>query len=134
VKSSKSTSAASALSPTSMIKGKAVELDILSTIPIGNTAPLLPDNPQMNSYSQEYVAGPQSQVHRNSSVAALATAAHSLESSMLALSHNMTNLTNETMALDISSIGLTADAIGKITDALAKVKQLHWSESRVGPV
>ncbi|KAF7966795.1 hypothetical protein HWV62_37003 [Athelia sp. TMB] len=118
-------------------KGKAIEPEGVNQVLSSHMSPW--QDPQLRPYT--LIPSPEGHspgniempVPQNMSIPALVMAATSLELSMQTLSHKMLSLSNGTMPLDLNSIGLTADAIGKVTDALAKVKQLHWSESRVGP-
>jgi len=68
----------------------------------------------------------------NASVSALEVAAKSLELTLVSLSEKLTFLSSGRSPVDPTSIALTAEALGKVVAALAQVKQLHWSESRVG--
>ncbi|KZP32889.1 hypothetical protein FIBSPDRAFT_1036513 [Athelia psychrophila] len=126
--------------PTNTAKGKAkaVEPELFNEAIRGIMSHQ--EEPQISPYtfgqppevplSRNVIAPPMSQ---NSSIPPLIMAATSLELSLHALSEKLLIMSNGTMPLDPPSIGITADAIGKVTEALAKVKQLHWSESRVGP-
>ncbi|KIM90708.1 hypothetical protein PILCRDRAFT_811167 [Piloderma croceum F 1598] len=69
----------------------------------------------------------------NTSIFPLEVAAKSLELTLVTLSERLTFLSSGRSPVDPSSIALTAEAIGKVVAALAQAKQLHWSESRVGP-
>jgi len=71
-------------------------------------------------------------VQKNTSISALGVATKSLELALHTLSERLTFLSTGQSPPDPVSIALTAEAIGKVTAALAQVKQLHWSESRVG--